>query len=417
MKKGKLWAASIVLASTLFASTTIDASAATISATGKKKLTALTKKSGSEGIAVRDAKTGKLLFSYNANKLFTPASNMKILTSTAVLDTLGEDYQFTTTVKTTGKLSKKGTLDGSLYLVGEGDPSLQKKHLKKMAKKLKKQGINKINGSIFGDDTWFDRNYYAPGILKIDKPYYYGAKVSALTLAPNDNYGTGTVYSGSRRVPIGNPTSYTLAAFVSALKAEGIKLSKSTYKIKKAPKTAKVAVENKSPELSKIIYPFMKYSDNAIADVLVKTMSRSVYAKTGSNANGVLAMKSYAKNNKVDLKKWKFIDGSGMSHSNKVTASQLSKYLYEETKKDYYKTFYKSLPVGGKTGLTGGTLSGRLKSVSGRVHAKTGTLDKGVHTLSGYVTKSDGEQVVVSVLTKGSSRSAIDDIYRTIVKY
>ncbi len=416
MKKIKLLAMSTLLASALFASTTIDASAATINAAGKKKLTALAKQAGSEGIAVRDAKTGKMLFSYNGNKLYTPASNMKILTATAALDTLGEDYRFTTTIKTTGKLSKSGTLDGSVYLVGEGDPSLQKKHLKKMAKKLKEQGVKKVKGNVYGDDTWFDRNYYAPGILKIDKPYYYGAKVSALTLAPNDNYGTGTVYSGSRRVPIGNPTSYTLAAFVAALKAEGIKLSKNTYKVKETPKTAKVAVENRSPELSQIIYPFMKYSDNAVADVLVKTMSRSIYEKKGTNANGVLVMKSYAKENKVDSKKWKFEDGSGMSHNNKVTASQLSKYLYQETKKDYYKTFYNSLPVGGKSGLTGGTLSGRLKSVSGRVHAKTGTLDKGVNTLSGYVTKSDGEKVVVSVLTKGSSRSAIDEIYRTIVK-
>ena len=61
-------------------------------------LTAETPALGFAGIQVVEAATGKTLYSKNADRLFLPASNLKILTSALALERLRPDYRFTTRV-------------------------------------------------------------------------------------------------------------------------------------------------------------------------------------------------------------------------------------------------------------------------------------------------------------------------------
>src|SRR5690348_16955294 len=70
------------------------------------------------GIEVRSLATGKVLFSQNADKLFTPASNTKLFTTAAALALIGPDYKFHTSVETTGNLDRYGRLNGDVVLVG-----------------------------------------------------------------------------------------------------------------------------------------------------------------------------------------------------------------------------------------------------------------------------------------------------------
>ncbi|MGA9504956.1 MAG: D-alanyl-D-alanine carboxypeptidase, partial [Terriglobales bacterium] len=65
-----------------------------------------------------DKASGKILYSQNADKLFTPASNTKLFTTAAALALIGPDYKFRTTVETTGTLDRYGRLNGDLVLVG-----------------------------------------------------------------------------------------------------------------------------------------------------------------------------------------------------------------------------------------------------------------------------------------------------------
>ncbi|HEV8524260.1 MAG TPA: D-alanyl-D-alanine carboxypeptidase, partial [Terriglobales bacterium] len=76
------------------------------------------------GIEVVSLITGKTLYSQHAEKLFTPASNTKLFTTTAALALIGPDYKFRTTLETTGTVDKYGRLTGDLVLVGRGDPNL-----------------------------------------------------------------------------------------------------------------------------------------------------------------------------------------------------------------------------------------------------------------------------------------------------
>ncbi len=76
------------------------------------------------GILVADRDTGETLYTLNADHFFTPASNAKIFTSALALSMLDPNYQFRTTLESSGKLGSDGSLAGDLILAGRGDPDL-----------------------------------------------------------------------------------------------------------------------------------------------------------------------------------------------------------------------------------------------------------------------------------------------------
>src|ERR1700689_5654838 len=121
------------------------------------------------GIEVVSVSTGKLLYSQNADKLFTPASNTKLFVTAAALALIGPDYKFRTTVETTGTLDRYGRLNGDLVLVGPGDPNLSGRELpydlktqrnddpiqalEALADALVQKGVKFVDGDIVADDS------------------------------------------------------------------------------------------------------------------------------------------------------------------------------------------------------------------------------------------------------------------------
>src|SRR5437667_2462450 len=153
------------------------------------------------GIEITSASTGKVLYSLNADKLFTPASNTKLFTTAAALALIGPEYKFRTTIDTTGSLDKYGRLSGDLILVGRGDPTLSGRELpysmrtqrdanplrvlEHLADELAQKGVKYIDGDIIADDSYFAFERYGEGWSQDDLVWPEGAPVSALTI--NDN--------------------------------------------------------------------------------------------------------------------------------------------------------------------------------------------------------------------------------------
>jgi len=152
------------------------------------------------GIEIASA-GGKVIYSLNSDKLFTPASNTKLFTTAAALALIGPDYKFRTTVETNGSLDKYGRLSGDVVLVGRGDPTLSGRELpynvhtqrnsdpvrvlEQLADELAQKGVKYVDGDVVADDTYFAFERYGEGWSQDDLVWADGAPVSALTI--NDN--------------------------------------------------------------------------------------------------------------------------------------------------------------------------------------------------------------------------------------
>jgi len=82
-------------------------------------LRALVGRSPDVGVQIIDCTTGASVFSHNAEKRFTPASNLKVFTTAAALDLAGANYEFRTEL-----LARTEGTKTTLTLVGSGDPAL-----------------------------------------------------------------------------------------------------------------------------------------------------------------------------------------------------------------------------------------------------------------------------------------------------
>ncbi len=152
-------------------------------------------KSATLGLCVLNAKTGSLIYDYNANLSLTPASTMKIVTTGAALSILGAGYKYETKLIVDGNYdSIKGIIDGDLIIKGSGDPTLNSEYFKKKedtldvvekwSAVLKEKGIKKITGRIIADVSCFDDNLPTNWIWG-DIGNYFGAGASGLSY--NDN--------------------------------------------------------------------------------------------------------------------------------------------------------------------------------------------------------------------------------------
>ena len=177
------------------------------------------------GVRIVSLEQNRLLFERNSNRLFLPASNAKLFTTSLALARLGPDYRFQTRVLADRTPGPDGCVE-SLRLVGGGDPNLSGREIPyrrdaptgdpfaaidDLAAQVAARGVHCVSAGIIGDDSAYVWQPYPEGWSIDDAVWDYGAPVSALTI--NDNTLSITVLPGSdasdpARIVLAPPVEY-----------------------------------------------------------------------------------------------------------------------------------------------------------------------------------------------------------------
>ena len=152
-------------------------------------------------IQIKSLKDGSVIYEKNPEQPLMPASNMKLVTTSAALEKLGKDYKYSTRFYLTANPDGSGVVNGSLVIKGAGDPNISGRGqtsttvlLENAAQQLKAKGVKKITGDIIIDDTIFDREYVHPDWPADQMNRWYQAEVGGLSF--NDDCIDFTVSPG-----------------------------------------------------------------------------------------------------------------------------------------------------------------------------------------------------------------------------
>jgi serine-type D-Ala-D-Ala carboxypeptidase/endopeptidase (penicillin-binding protein 4) len=161
------------------------------------------------GIAVVDAATDETLIGYNADRLFIPASNTKLVVAAAAAHYLDADFRYTTTLETSSDIVD-GVLRGDLVIRGTGDPTISGRYadgmltiIESLADSLRARGVSRIDGSVVADESHWDGDYVRPDWEVYDLLWWYAAPVGALGF--NDNAIDFSIAPGA----VGAPAAIT----------------------------------------------------------------------------------------------------------------------------------------------------------------------------------------------------------------
>jgi len=155
------------------------------------------------GALAIDLRTGETVYARNAGRSLLPASTEKLSVAFAALRDLGPGYRFRTDVVGVGSL-EAGAWNGDLFMVGHGDPTLALSDVGTLARRIRASGIRRIDGRVFGDESYFDSRRDAPGW----KPSYLGIEsrpLSALSVIGAVQRGTNGSAASAAYVGRGVP--------------------------------------------------------------------------------------------------------------------------------------------------------------------------------------------------------------------
>lgn len=390
---------------------------------------------------------GKNILSVNADAPLNPASSVKLLTAYTALTKLGIHYSF----KTSFYHSKKG----DLCVKGGGDPSFVMEDLYLVVEALKRKGVSDFSGKITIDASVFDQELYPEDRNSQDSERAYNAPISGL----NFNYNTVSVFvnptdkgkaarigldfpfdfvnvqgkvitgsgtdvtwdkkgKGEREIVslggkiaegadewrkpfrIRDPQRAFGEALYKMLINGGIP-TKGTMQISKGTCSGESKVDYSSKPLSFIVSLMDKYSNNFIADSLVKTLDAEINHKQGSSEGGLKLIRAEMKKIGIDVSSSgrHVVSGSGLSDGNDLSASDfiaLLKQMYRD--KSILPEVLTSLPLAGVDGTLKKKYNGTV--VQGKLRGKTGTLN-GVQSLVGVYPNDSGDWIAVALIANG----------------
>lgn len=408
-----------------------------------KTLTKMGINKGAVSVMIKNVQTGDTVYALNETTPMHPASTLKLITSSAAVDTLGNDYKFKT------QLYK--SINNDLYLKLSGDPLLKTQDLEKLIQAAKTKKI--VPKNIYVDESVFDKNEWGEGWQWDDELNPLMPKFSAYNLNKNVlyldinpttngspaviekrstypltfmNYTETTLNGGSNvgvsknedipnilnvagnvskklsvTVPISNPK----LNFILSLE-DVIKNARFEYYSKitpaKLPEKNIYLVGEIEHGVDKIIPLILKNSDNLAAETLFKTGGAVFTNSQGSFDNSLKMLNSYFEKMNINSDDIKIVDGSGVSKNNLMTAEFMTDFLISKVSGNEFDEFKLQLPTPSE-----GTLKNRMLYFKDNLYAKTGTLAE-TSAIAGYLTSKRGKLYAFDIMINDAKTSSAD---------
>lgn len=420
------------------------------------------------GIHVVDAASGTVLHSRNADRLFIPASNTKLVIAAVALARFGEEYRYITEARVPAAGPDTAGVVGSLLIAGTGDPTWSARYhdspvapLDTLAARVADAGVRGI-GELVVDASRFRDEAVHPAWEVGDLPWSFAPPVDAVAVAEGtfriEARGGGAAGEpGEVRVigPVRQPVRATVTTDTAGAPARlnvDYTMRRDTVVLHAvvgagAVDTSTLAVTRPADVAAHALAEALRGRGVVVNAVRVVRDSAAA-AEAGGDAPRVVA--TYASEpmrdvvagilrpsqnwmaeqvlktlgaeygdegswrGGLDVERAYLFDVVGIDSGavNLRDASGLSaQNLLTPLATVALLAHARTQPWGRafREGLPvpggPGTLSARLRPLEGRLAAKTGTISN-VNSLSGYVTADDGRELIFAIYTNASGQPA-----------
>ena len=388
------------------------------------------------------------IYSLNEDRLFIPASLVKIASLSAFYYYFPLDFQFQTQLLSSGTISED-QLKGSLIVKGGGDPGFTSESLWNLVNSFKRQGIKTIAGDILVDDSLYkpfkikppsNRSYYAlssassfnwnsvtfwirPGKdvvqIFVDPKNSYIKTLNEIKPGKRTSIQIQTVPSDEKKETfrfkgsvnslkkeqafyrnIKNPPLWLGHNLLYFLKQHGITVT-GTVKKGSCFSSCEVLAQWNSRPLPFHTYNMMKFSNNFVSRMLTTHLPLIKGARKGDFHQGIHLINHYL-SKKTGLRDFQFVEPSGLSRENRFSPESLKALLVKDFNRFFEPEILTSYPLA--KGI--GTLKKRFENLKEGefVRAKTGSIS-GVLGLAGFAQSSKGEKFVFTFIYNGPNKN------------
>lgn len=420
------------------------------------------------GIEVFDPGTVRLLYRHSAERHFIPASNTKIVATSAALALLGPDWRYRTDVHATGS-GAAGTVE-TVLIVGRGDPTMSERFfgndfavLAALADSVARGGVRRITRGVIIDASYFDDVFVHPvwevgdlrssdaapvaafaigegsfgavvrpgraagnaaSVRVLGPPGLVRVRSEVLTevsdgrtsiverLAGDTILFTGTIAlnapADTERVALVDPVAYAGNAFVAALRERNIEVSGGVRIVYDTTEAHRLPFTPDTRRIASWESPPIRDIVSALMKPSANWMTEQVCKTLGAERNG---RGSWASCVRVEAP---FLVSAGIDStafllrdgSGLAAQNLLTPHaIVQLLEHDRRAAWGEDYRRSLAEPGEKGTLTRRLLPLKGRLWAKTGSITN-VNSLSGYVQTDSGKMLIFSILSNGSGRPA-----------
>lgn len=318
-------------------------------------------------VSVADG-SGRLLADVNGMQPRVPASNQKLISTAFALDRLGPDYRLTTQL---WRLQ-----DGTLRMVGQGDPDLALPQLQRFARLALASGTPvRLELAEEAPQNWWPSGWHVG-----DRAYAYGAPITRLAVTSN------TIDEA-----VSNPPSRLQTLLRRSMAQSGgqpVQLALVSAR-QPLPSDAVLLHEEPSTSMHGLLSLANTESHNFTAEVLLR-QAAGTWDLPEASRRAVVWLNAQG----LPMEGIRVADGSGLDRSNRVTSRFLVALLLRMDHHPYSRDYISSMAITGRRGTLRNLYKGT--SLDGQFFAKTGTLT-GVRSMSGVLQTADGPRYVSAV--------------------